>query len=1700
MSKIIELHSQLKSIYLKYINTGLALKNNFLNKERNKLFEEENIICREPIIEIVPKYEEHDYLKNSLIELNLDSEFADFANYGLFKNNQKLYKHQFSSIRESIVNRNHIIATTGTGSGKTECFLLPLIYDLFKEVKIKGNAKKPAVRALILYPLNALAEDQMIRLRKALNSGGDFEGDEGAWTFLKNKYNNKISFGRYTGSTPNFKSKDTTAKNNLKRELTREWKSVNSNTNRDELIYQIPSMKEGSSEMWNRADMQNTPPDIMITNYSMLNIMLMRSVEENIWDQTKKWLNEDSNNIFHLVVDELHSYRGTSGTEVAYLMRTLINRLGLTPNSPQLQILGSSASMQEGKKTNKYLNGFFGIENEGTLSKFKIIKDESIKETITDFSLKNIEREILELNEKIVSSSNEKDFQENINDLFVKEKVVQKFQSFYLITGTGAENLSILNEKFFQEKNSTKSIEALLNLLSLYKLDGLAAQPIRAHLFFKTIDGLWACSNSNCTEIHPSYRFPNRRIGKLYRTSLSNCPCGGVILEALICRHCGDIYLGGYKEDGKNQLSIELNPLTSKYVTIYPRYFDKQNTNTLPTNWSRIGFNTFSGEINLDSNDYLLFRPASDYKVSYPDECPNCEFKDKIIDRFSFTSISKHYTGVQKVNQILADSLMTFMKKNNEKSPKLVLFSDSRQSSAKLAAGIELDHYRDLLRQCIIKIVTSKEDFSKIIQALIVAEGKMKDLSPENQKEFELLKKNQEFNKIQLQIREDIDWGIQKPASAYTSPNKNINLRDLDIPILKYLLSIGTCPGGPKESILIEGKWHEIFDFNLGEVISNLSNEQKSIEKNIYSELEREQLITIFAHGQRSIEALGLGYITTKTQHPDPSFQEFINSSIRILGEKWRIKGYDNKYQFKGWPRVLRKYAKVIFDNQFENKLNDLLDFLILNKIIKDDNNRFLLRDNLEIVPNNRHSVFYKCETCSTLHLHKSYLICINCRKNLTEYSIEKLKDIVKDNYYLDIASNEISRLHCEELTGQTDKNISRIRQRLFQGITINGENKLVEEIDLLSVTTTMEAGVDIGSLSAVMMGNIPPKRFNYQQRVGRAGRRGHAISYALVVAKGNSHDQLHYIKPERMVSSIPKDPYLVLNRDEIILRCINKEVLKYAFKTLNMNEDDDSVHGNFGKTYRWNSEYKTVIEKWIDNNAQKINEIVTFLTKGTELQNAIPQLNHFVKYNLVEEICNCVDSNEYLSNSLSERLANAGHLPMFGFPSNVRYLYEKPLKSHSEKSSIDREMSIAISTFSPGSQIIKDKKLFSSVGIVGYENSFGKLQEVDGLNLVPHGIKRCKNCGYHYFNNAEINICSNCNSVDPLIKDEASQPKGFCVDYDITPIDFDGRFDFKPYNTDVILDPSTNLETYVEIGNIIIQSNKIPRNGKVLQINNNDGNKFRLGLFKNPALRAHRWLDPTLIQDKNINFTDFKEVILVSTRHTGVITLKLLNWSSLEIVNPFSETVRSAFYSWGFLVRNSICDFLEIETSELDLGFRVNNGIPEIFIVEQMENGAGYCNFINGEADRNIPNEAFIIPLIGGGDIYNNLTAKVHQCDNSCYDCLHDYHNQQFHSILNWRVGLDLARVGSSNSEMFDFKQDYWISFLETTAEIVSKKLKGTKQKFENTFLIIGENKTYLISHPLWNEKYIDQLQNLMPENKFEAIDIHEIVRRSKF
>ena len=204
--------------------------------------------------------------------------------------------------------------------------------------------KKRAVRALILYPMNALVSDQMTRLRRLF-------GDNHVKQLFNDAAGRNVQFGMYTSRTPyagaHSATKDRYQLNDilnyyLKLEETMPEKVIemkkrgkwlekdlqafkNSKKNNRDRYRGTPS----DAELFTRHEMQDTAPDILVTNYSMLEYMLMRPIERSIWQQTKEWLAESEDNHFVLILDEAHMYRGTGGAEVALLIRRLQSRLGI---------------------------------------------------------------------------------------------------------------------------------------------------------------------------------------------------------------------------------------------------------------------------------------------------------------------------------------------------------------------------------------------------------------------------------------------------------------------------------------------------------------------------------------------------------------------------------------------------------------------------------------------------------------------------------------------------------------------------------------------------------------------------------------------------------------------------------------------------------------------------------------------------------------------------------------------------------------------------------------------------------------------------------------------------------------------------------------------------------------------------------------------------------------------------------------------------------------------------------------------------------------------------------------------------------------------------------------------------------------------------------------------------------------------------
>jgi Lhr-like helicase len=1599
-----------------------------------------------------------------------------------------------------------MVITTGTGSGKTEAFLIPLLTNIIEEsFAWQKQGKTPALRSIIFYPLNALAEDQMVRLRKTL------EREEVKEWYQKNQITDYITFGRYISRTPKNKSDP------KYKEIKFRWDSIkniieNSTDKRqmeklEDLIYSGPCCADNSAEIIDRENMRKSPPDILITNYSMLNIMLMRNEERSLFEKTRDWLASDKKNIFTLIIDELHTYRGTAGTEVAYIIKVLLHRLGLSPDSPQVRFLASSASMDISSESQKYVSDFFGA----VFSSFSLISDDKTQivtpESLPQFPLKELkEIAAISLHEPGENSCEKaikiyfKNNEENITRFSVRYKLIDWLKYSLQNQESGGVYAKSVNEiggiLFHTDnfKENERLAEIFILLINMSKgQDGLALQPLRAHYFLRNIEKIYMCVNKDCDAVEPDFKFKNRQYGKMYNTPITRCSCGSLVYEAIVCRHCGEIYFCGYEDNGKlSTVPDVFNP--SKPVVLY-----KPDKKIFPDGeikkWTSVNFDPKTGTIEKDrfgDGEYYQYKEKSDF----PTTCPRCEFSTKRHRTSDFTALFRHGTGVQKVNQVCADTLMQILSESDE-ARKLVIFSDSRQSAAKLSAGIELDHYRDVLRQAIL---TSFESSAELIEYLIKwRKGIIKNYNEIPEEKRNSIKVNQYLNQIRVEIRDEQEGNLSQNERAKLDKKLESIYQTLDnifSVIMKNLLNPGINPAGPYPSysyINDKKKWYDCIDFSNNSFIATDDPLTKQFIEKMINACKIEIIRVMLGNPRRSFESLGLGYYHAQVSVPGLS-PEFLDSVLRILGEANRI--YSDTADIQGsFPMRLWSYFGAVKRETTKN--HPLLDSVKLEfinkKILKDITDLRITGENIVFVPAKEGDDVWICPVCNTKHLHRSEGICTYCFSTLPA-NPEKLN--MEQTYYTQ--KRKIDKLHCEELTGQTNTKDALDRQRLFQDIFYINEKEQIDNIEILSVTTTMEAGVDIGPLSAVMMGNVPPQRFNYQQRVGRAGRRGSPLSIALTVSRASSHDQMHYASPERIVSGDPLPPYLDFTSKDIFKRIVYKELLRDAFVECGITPNQsDSVHGQFGYVFDWDKN-KPVISEWLEKQ-KNIPVEYSYLISAFEDEN-LKKEKMFILENISKEII--VNIDQTLSDPnfnqiyLSERLAAGGRLPMFGFPTQVRNLYESKPKRLPAEDVTDRHMDLALATFAPGSEIVKDKKVFTSVGFIDFNWENGRVKVIDGLSKYNDEVLyQCPECWYTAVLKENIAKCPICGHIfnKGEICDDICSPKGYCVDFSAPQKDFDGNFNWNPVKTNSRLDSEVTREIelqFVEKTNLKLGNNEIPDKGVVRTINTNNGKLF--GIRKTAE---NGWVVPDLAKDLKTSLQSERQIALVTSKITGIIILAMADWNDNICINPLSkgtidsinearpQLIKSAFLSWSELVRRSVSDYLDIRSNELSVDYSIRKDdenthpYPSVYMMEQLENGAGYTDYLASLAATK-KHDVFIAPLLGKGEIYKFLTGS-HQdkCDTSCYDCLCDYYNQQKHGLLNWRLGLDIAALSNDNGylPLYTNENSYWHSILAKTESVIKKNYPGTKLiKNDNFWFTKSDDKVNFIYHPLWSDDFI--------------------------
>ena len=1773
------MYESLREAYLSYYDTAFRLRDEGTQGERRKLFSEKGVLFTEPLLEPVPDYLSYHTVGQVASRIGLDDGQAELLSQTVFGGTSEfpLRLHQEQSLEASFrstAGRN-VIVTAGTGSGKTESFLLPVFARLIREASgwqpfthaqrepwwadeshrtpwgsaRSGERRGAAVRAIVLYPTNALVQDQVSRLRRAISAASHAALMRG----------NCIYVGQYTGSTLGSGPPPTGASGADRRRRANVAPDLRSMA-RDisalrEAIRQSPQIDESlqwefpdphSSELLTRWDMQESPPDILITNTVMLNVMLMRDLEDRMFEATARWLREDKENALTLIVDELHSYRGTAGSEVAMIIRKLRRRLGLSHDSPQLRCIGTSASLEATPdEVAEFGAKFFGLP-QGTFS----VLEGSPRPPRGAAPLSR--DKYVALGESLAGDTTGEAVSRLLRDS-KEDGVPSAVESSCLDSetrNTRATSIRTISDRLFDapfpdELSRVRAMDAVLTAVARQS-PGPSASRFRSHMFIRNVRGVWACSKPDCTEVAPEWSSQGRTVGKLYSVPRLTCDCGSRVLELLYCETCGEPFLGGFTPGLDDNAQGYLFPSDTETPSGQPILVNRRTYDRFVWYWPRKIDPGAIDPWNHRVPESLLDRPgqvtgqfrfalaAFDHRTGYitpvtkgatgtmmtvsgfnathraripalPERCPQCNREDVNRDMLVFYSsivrspIRGSRSGFARVSQVLVDRLLRELKGAGA-SAKTLVFTDSRDDAARTSAGIALNHHRNTVRQAVYQIAQESRPAPQLMRASAQGEG----LPPRQANIVESIKQSHPdvwaAYRMLARLPDDEDSleEVEKFESSYSASGEVVPWQELTTQVERVLLEQGLNPAGPRAKLqsFLEGQsrrqWWELYDFPGSSAAQDIPpGTVPEHREPLRTQLRMDIADSLFDRAARDFESLGLGWVvpaaaadlTLLSPLDKQAATELVASSLRILGLLHRYK--DQRFPSDNLPVVLRQYVDAVAERYGcdPRGLREPLRKVLTGAKAIDEQFKMQLERLAIQRQTDSPCMTWVCSACTRRHMHGSAGICT--ASNCHHVGLEVQPETAGENGYFEaLTTREVAALRTAELTGQTRPlEEQRRRQRRFKGAFVPGEFALAQDIELLSVTTTMEVGVDIGLLQSVVMANVPPQRFNYQQRVGRSGRREQPVSYALTLARDRSHDDDYFQDTKRITGDPPPRPYLDMESVAVLKRSVASEVLRVAFRDLGdltPRPDYSNTHGNFGDTVAWESR-RDVFVAWLSANRDEIQDIVQSLTAMTGYSD-IGGLVRWACDELPSAIDAAVAGRLYSHDSLSELLANAGILPMFGFPTRQRPLYRSSPGSNDgldESILAYRPLDQAVSAFAPGSELVRDGITYSCVGFARWTPGPGRpvSREPLGSALTVSRCPHCQSVRPAGDDGTAPSTCSACGQGADVLS--MYQPLGFRTDYS-SGEDFDDELEQGLHSSSPQIGTSQDKGVPTLVGRVEARTFE---QEDVFVINDNSGRQFNLRRLPDSSVvvtdpELYR-VKPRLLEDAG---TPLAPASIGSVSKTDVLTLELKLEGLEDDLSPtgvlsldqrHTPAGRAALTSFGHHLRVVAAHELDIDPQELSMGIQpvaaegTGTFTGRVFLADALENGAGYASQI-GKADFFT---RLLERLMEHG--HSRFASGSHRlaCDTSCPDCLRSYENRYVHALLDWRLALDVSEVAAGHppdlSRWFDRADNLVAPVVETLGfdGIALKEFGGVKG-----IVAPSLKKVALLGHPLWS------------------------------
>jgi ATP-dependent helicase YprA (DUF1998 family) len=1630
-----------------YLEAQYHIWDEQLVKERRRLLDQPGIIFQPPYIEATPNYKAGAHYS----QIALPQEVTEL----LISASKKVgdsatgiplipYAHQSTALEAFFRDGKELVISTGTGSGKTESFLMPIVGSLAVE-----RAKRPSsydtagVRALLLYPMNALVNDQISRLRRLL-------GSVQVSSRLVRPDGTAARFGMYISRTP-YPGPATAAKNNeVKKWIDRFFAQYTNQRDRlaregkwpskDLVAFRnAPTITAASdAELLTRQEMQTRAPDLLVTNYSMLEYMLLRPVDAPIFDQTERWLAKDELNQLIVVLDEAHMYQGAQGTEVALLLRRLVSRLRVKRD--KIRFILTSASLAEGSgaeaKIRDFARKLTGATGDG--SSFSIVPaqldkpaPEGLPTTTEADALAKLDLAALRGFEGDRNSSIEaartlftalgKDLKEaprtigelrdRVYSLLSETRSYKQLGSVVMGKPTAYEKLA--TEVFGANPNRSAALDALLALAAFAQraADEKILLPSRAHMLFRGLEGVFACTNAMC---------PDRVnvdatsvLGRLYSQSRLHCSCGARVYELLTHRDCGAAYLRGYFRPD-NDLFLLHEPstgLVDRTKTLIEVHLLVEHRRDQVGGSSDVWLHTATGRLERlrpsDTNGYLEMRQsgaqprfiAGRYVNTFDGKCPVCRgrwndpTRPKIMDLVTKGEDPFAHLVATQVRLQPANILPTRHSPNGGR--KSLLFSDGRQKAARLARDVPRILERDAFRQAILlaahnlRVVKpeARLNDSWMYVAFVAASASL-NLRFFDGTDFKTFLRDQdEFLRVHNgDLRSALEDQWEPPAPARFR--------------VEMMRAVGS-------------RYYSLSALGLGYVAPRKTKEREVVE-------------SLSKHGFSPADTVALSVLWIQDMLKDMALYSPDQAGLtvrRLAGD-----GYVNQIgALSGFTRDQKKLLKQVGGADLvEGELRKSLASQV------GSSNHFTLNEgSLQLIPA-LDQAWYRCAACTFLSPVTWRDACAACgdqrvvtvpvggdvylraRKDFWRLPVERVLRGQEHPFTLSIEEHtaQLGYRDVEDVESTTES-----FERRFRDILIDNE----DSIDVLSCTTTMEVGIDIGSLIAVGLRNMPPSRHNYQQRAGRAGRRGSAVSTVITYAQNNPHDAHLFANPSELISGAPSLRGLDVDNAALVERHAFAEMLQEFFKETKHNLSDASVFATLGKTrpFFTDSGTGTLIEfvDWLaDEKAgrETLVRIDAWLPKGAGISAAECARRLLSRLKELTDVGSGPLQKD--EEDLIEFFFAHSVLPAYAFPRDLIALEiqaDPVLGTTLERP--QQGAGVALSEYAPGRTVVVNKNTYR-VGAVTSSSIADLRNRAASMFRQPKQYLQCPECLYTEEPGARPSkspcpTCATALDAITVVQPQIVWPQNRA------PVD---ELDDDQTMTDTTLAqlpvPSSDLAFQSQEAFGANSVRKFGRRVSLIVVNRGqviDGvpSGFEVcdqcghvPLNGNPfTVHRRHYAPPRGQRDSNCTGSA-RHVYLGYEFRTDVFLL----YASLHA--PFvcnladvqgQPALRAACMSLANALALTAASVLGIDQRELQSGFRIRrneigNALVEIYLYDTLTGGAGYSKLVGENV----------------AEIFKKALSDLDSCDcdSSCTKCLRTYQNRLSHSVLDRHLASQLA------------------------------------------------------------------------------------------